>query len=150
MDRISDALAVSLFSEILAVDQLTRATLARVLPRGMELSHFSVLNHLAHSGTEKTPAQLARTFHLTRGAMTNTLGRLEWAGWVHIRPDWDDARRKLVSISPSGLAARDAAVAAITPIIADIVARIGPDRVRTTLPVLREMRIMLLASTDQP
>lgn len=150
MDRISDALAVSLFSEILAVDQLTRATLARVLPRGMELSHFSVLNHLAHSGTEKTPAQLARTFHLTRGAMTNTLGRLEWAGWVHIRPDWDDARRKLVSISPSGLAARDAAVAAITPIIADIVARIGPDRVRTTLPVLREMRIMLLANTDQP
>lgn len=150
MDRISDALAVSLFSEILAVDQLTRATLARVLPRGMELSHFSVLNHLAHTGTEKTPAQLARTFHLTRGAMTNTLGRLEWAGWVHIRPDWDDARRKLVAISPSGLAARDAAVAAITPIIADIVARIGPDRVRTTLPVLREMRIMLLANTDQP
>jgi DNA-binding MarR family transcriptional regulator len=150
MDRISDALAVSLFSEILAVDQLTRATLARVLPRGMELSQFSVLNHLAHTGTEKTPAQLARTFHLTRGAMTNTLGRLEWAGWVHIRPDWDDARRKLVSISPSGLAARDAAVAAITPIIADIVARIGPDRVRTTLPVLREMRIMLLANTDQP
>jgi DNA-binding MarR family transcriptional regulator len=150
MDRISDALAVSLFSEILAVDQLTRATLARVLPRGMELSQFSVLNHLAHTGAEKTPAQLARTFHLTRGAMTNTLGRLEWAGWVHIRPDWDDARRKLVSISPSGLAARDAAVAAITPIIADIVARIGPDRVRTTLPVLREMRIMLLANTDQP
>jgi DNA-binding MarR family transcriptional regulator len=150
MDRTSDALAVSLFSEILAVDQLTRATLARTLPRGMELSHFSVLNHLAHTGTEKTPAQLARVFHLTRGAMTNTLGRLEWAGWVHIRPDWDDARRKLVSISPTGLAARDAAVAAITPIIADIVTRIGPDRVRTTLPVLREMRIMLLADTDQP
>jgi DNA-binding MarR family transcriptional regulator len=150
MDRISDALAVSLFSEVLAVDQLTRSTLARVLPKGMELSQFSVLNHLAHTGTEKTPAQLARVFHLTRGAMTNTLGRLEWAGWVHIRPDWDDARRKLVSISPSGLAARDAAVAAITPIIADIVARIGPDRVRATLPVLREMRIMLVADTDQP
>jgi DNA-binding MarR family transcriptional regulator len=116
----------------------------------MELSHFSVLNHLAHTGTEKTPAQLARVFHLTRGAMTNTLGRLEWAGWVHIRPDWDDARRKLVSISPTGLAARDAAVAAITPIIADIVTRIGADRVRTTLPVLREMRIMLLTDTDQP
>jgi len=149
MDRTPDALAVSLFSEILAVDQLTRASLARVLPRGMELSQFSVLNHLAHAGTEKTPAQLARTFHLTRGAMTNTLGRLEWAGWVHIRPDWDDARRKLVAISPSGLAARDAAVAAITPIIADIVARIGPDRVRMTLPILREMRIMLLANADQ-
>lgn len=148
--RAPDALAVSLFSEILAVDQLTRSTLARVLPRGMELSHFSVLNHLANTGAEKTPAQLARAFHLTRGAMTNTLGRLEWAGWVHIRPDWDDALRKRVAISPAGLAARDAAVAAITPIIADIVARIGPDRVRTTLPVLREMRQLLLADADQP
>jgi len=143
MDKSTDSLAVTLFSEILMVDQLARINVAKVLPRGMELSHFSVLNHLAHTGQEKSPAQLARTFHLTRGAMTNTLGKLEWAGWVHIRPDWDDARRKMVSISPSGLAARNAAVAAITPMIADVVDKIGPDRVRTALPVLREMRVRL-------
>jgi len=147
MDNPVDSLAVSLFSEILAVDQLARAAAAGVLPKGMELSHFSVLNHLAHAGAERTPAQLARTFHLTRGAMTNTLGKLEWAGWVHIRPDWDDARRKLVAISPSGLTARNAALLAITPLIADIVAKLGPDRVRAALPVLREMR-MLLAEAD--
>jgi DNA-binding MarR family transcriptional regulator len=143
MDNLTDALAVSLFSEILTVDQLARSNVAKVLPKGMELSHFSVLNHLAHTGAEKTPAQLARIFHLTRGAMTNTLGKLEWAGWVHIRPDWDDARRKLVSISPSGLAARDAAVAAITPMLAEVVTGIGTDRVRAALPVLREMRMRL-------
>ncbi len=142
-DKGTDSLAVTLFSEILMVDQLARINVAKVLPRGMELSHFSVLNHLAHSGQEKSPAQLARTFHLTRGAMTNTLGKLEWAGWVHIRPDWDDARRKMVSISPSGLAARNAAVAAITPMIADVVDKIGAERVRTALPVLREMRLRL-------
>jgi len=147
MDNPVDSLAVSLFSEILAVDQLARAAAAGVLPKGMELSHFSVLNHLAHAGAERTPAQLARTFHLTRGAMTNTLGKLEWAGWVHIRPDWDDARRKLVAISPSGLTARNAALLAITPLIADIVVKLGPDRVRAALPVLREMR-MLLAEAD--
>ncbi|MCX7301755.1 MAG: MarR family transcriptional regulator [Rhodobacterales bacterium] len=143
MDNLTDALAVSLFSEILTVDQLARSNVAKVLPKGMELSHFSVLNHLAHTGGEKTPAQLARIFHLTRGAMTNTLGKLEWAGWVHIRPDWDDARRKLVSISPAGLAARDAAVAAITPMLAEVVNGIGIDRVRAALPVLREMRMRL-------
>ena len=143
MDNPEDSLAVSLFSEILTVDQLARNNIARVLPRGMELSQFSVLNHLAHVGLEKTPAQLARAFHVTRGAMTNTLSKLEWAGWVHVRPDWDDARRKLVSISPSGMAARNAAVAAITPMIADVVTRVGTDRVRTVLPILREMRVML-------
>lgn len=136
-------LAVSLFSEILAVDQLARANVARVLPKGMELSHFSVLNHLAHAGVERSPAQLAKTFHLTRGAMTNTLHKLEWAGWVHVRPDWDDARRKMVAISPSGQAARDAALAAIAPVIADVVSKVGEDRAKAVLPVLREMRLKL-------
>ena len=143
MSDSTQNLAVTLFSEILAVDQLARSYLARVLPKGMELSHLSVLNHLAHAGEERSPAQLARTFHLTRGAMTNTLRKLEWAGWVHIRPDWEDARRKMVSISPSGIAARDAAVVAIAPVIAEVVETVGADRVRVALPVLREMRMKL-------
>ena len=140
MPDTARSLAASLFSEILAVDQLARANVAKVLPKGMELSHFSVLNHLAHSGAEKTPGELAKTFHLTRGAMTNTLGKLEWAGWVHIRPDWDDARRKRVAISPSGRAARDAALHAIAPVIAQVVDEVGLDKVRQTIPVLRAMR----------
>lgn len=143
MSESANNLAVSLFSEILAVDQLARANVARVLPKGMELSHFSVLNHLAHSGTERSPAQLAKTFHLTRGAMTNTLQKLEWAGWVHVRPDWDDARRKMVAISPSGQAARNAALAAIAPVIADVVGKVGEDKAKAVLPVLREMRLKL-------
>lgn len=136
----SDSLAITLFSEMFMADQLARARLAKALPKGMELSHFSVLNHLARASEERTPAQLARTFHVTRGAMTNTIGRLEWAGHVHVRPDWDDARRKFVSISPSGRKARDAAISAITPVIADVVQSIGPDGIRSVLPVLREMR----------
>jgi DNA-binding MarR family transcriptional regulator len=115
MAEPNDPLAAALFSEIFMADQLARNRLSKVLPKGMELSHFSVLNHLARLNAERTPAQLARAFHVTRGAMTNTLGRLEWAGHVHIRPDWDDARRKWVSISPSGRAACDAALAAIAP-----------------------------------
>lgn len=102
----ANALAIALFSEILTADQLVRNRLTRVLPKGMEISHFSVLNHLARVGDERTPAQLAKSFHVTRGAMTNTLNKLEWAGYIHIRPDWDDARRKLVAISPAGRRAR--------------------------------------------
>jgi DNA-binding MarR family transcriptional regulator len=139
----TDDLAAALFSELLMTDQLARNRLSRVLPRGMELSHFGVLNHLARVSDERTPAQLAKTFHVTRGAMTNTLAKLEWAGHVHIRPDWDDARRKFVSISPSGRSARDAALAAIAPLMAGAVGAIGADRVRATLPVLRELRTRL-------
>ena len=142
-----DALANALFSELFMSDQLARNHISKVLPKGMELSHFSVLNHLAHGSEERTPAQLAKLFHVTRGAMTNTLRKLDWAGHVHIRPDWDDARRKFVSISPSGRAARDAALAAIGPLIGDVVAAIGAERVRMVLPVLRELRTRLEGDT---
>ncbi len=141
MTASGEPLSIALFSEIFMADQLARNRLSRALPKGMELSHFGVLNHLASSAEEKTPAQLARVFHVTRGAMSNTLNRLEWAGHIHIRPDWDDARRKLIKISPSGLRAREEALAAIAPILTATVDQIGADRVRSALPVLRDMRV---------
>ena len=143
MSSNDDPLAIALFSELFMADQLARSLLTKALPKGMELSHFSVLNHLARSNEERSPAQLARLFHVTRGAMTNTLNRLEIAGHVHIRPDWDDARRKFVAISPAGRAARDAALQSIAPILSRTVQEVGADRVRAALPVIREMRIEL-------
>jgi DNA-binding MarR family transcriptional regulator len=139
----TDDIAVALFGELFMADQLARNRISRVLPKGMQLSHFSVLNHLARIGDERTPAQLARSFHVTRGAMTNTLARLEWAGHVHIRPDWEDARQKFVAISPAGRAARDSAVAAVVPLIGEVVQALGSEKVRALLPVLRELRLRL-------
>jgi len=139
----SNTLAIMLFSEILGTDQILRNRLSKVLPKGMEISHFSVLNHLAWREAERSPAQLAETFHVTRGAMTNTLTKLEWAGYVHIRPDWDDARRKMVTISPAGRQARETALSAIAPMITQVVEQLGEDKVRAALPILREMRNQL-------
>lgn len=141
----SNALAIALFSEVLAADQSIRHGLSRVLPKGMEISHFSVLNHLARNTGERTPAQLAQTFGVTRGAMTNTLSKLEWAGYVHIRPDWDDARRKLVAISPSGRAARDQAMSAVAPLMDEAMKDLGEDDIRRALPVLRALRTHMSA-----
>ena len=149
MKRDNNSLAISLFSELLTADRLLRNRLTRVLPNKMEISHFSVLNQLARGGSEKTPAQLAKAFHVTRGAMTNTLGKLEAAGYVHIRPDWDDARRKQVSISPAGVSARDAAMAAITPLITEMVEELGETKVRAAIPVLRELRLKLETGSDE-
>ncbi len=145
MNDASNALAITLFSELLTADQLVRNRLSKVLPKGMEISHFSVLNHLAGMSDERSPAQLAKAFHVTRGAMTNTLNKLELSGYVHIRPDWDDARRKMVAISPAGRLARDTALNAITPMVSDLVGEMGEDNVRAALPILRELRLKLEA-----
>ena len=138
-----DPTVIALFSEIVMVEQLARTRVTRVLPRGMEFSHFMVLNHFARLGGEKTPAQLARVFHVTKGAMTNTVGRLDAAGYVHVRPDWEDGRRKRVSLSPAGRAARDRAVEAIVPIFDDVIHGLGAERIRAALPVLRRLRELL-------
>ena len=135
-----NSLAVSLFGEILALDQLVRNRLAKVLPKGMELSHFSVLNQLSHTKTERTPAQIAKSFRVTRGAITNTLSKLELSGYIHVRPDWDDARRKMVSISPAGIVARNNALTAVTPIINELVSEMGEERLKAIVPILRELR----------
>ncbi len=149
MNEANENLAVTLFSELFMSDQLARNVLSRALPKGMELSHFSVLNHLAHIQEERTPAQLAQAFHVTRGAMTNTLSKLELAGYIHIRPDWDDARRKQVHISPSGVQARDVAIASVSPLIRELLEDVGTEQVRALLPVLRALRSKL-AEADQP
>lgn len=140
MSTTTDDLATALLSEIFMADQLAHNKLRRALPKGMELSQFSVLSYLARLQEPKTPAQLAKTFNLTRGAMTNTLNKLEWAGHIHISPDWEDARRKNVVISPAGRKACETAVAALAPIMGEIVEDIGPEKVRATLPVLRALR----------
>ena len=135
-----NSLAVPLFGEILALDQLMRNRLAKVLPKGMELSHFSVLNQLSHTKIERTPAQIARSFRVTRGAITNTLNKLELSGYIHVRPDWEDARRKMVSISPAGLVARNNALTAVTPIIEELSQDMGEERLKAIVPILRELR----------
>ena len=135
--------AISLFSEILTVDQLFRNRMAKILPKGMEISHFAVLNQLANINAERTPAQLAKSFHVTRGAMTNTLAKLQIAGYIHIRPDWEDARRKLVALSSAGQEARNEALASVSPVISTLIEDLSTQKVKAILPALRDLRQQL-------
>ena len=135
-----DLITVSLFSEVLASEQLMRGRLSRALPKGMELSQFVMLNYLSWQNKERSPAELARTFNLTKGALTNTLSKLEKYGYIHIRPDWDDARKKLVLISNAGDRARDESVLAITPVLEDVMSKLNKNKLRDGLRFLRELR----------
>ena len=135
-----DNLASLFFSEISMVDQLMRHKINRALPNGMELSQFMLLNYLATISEERRPSQLAKLFQLTRGAMTNTLGKLEAAGYIHMRPDWDDARRKCVVISSSGRKVRDEGLNKINPLIEEMVEVVGVEKLRDVLPIIRDLR----------
>ena len=129
-----------LLSEIATIEQLARNQLDNALPKNLNISSFSVLNHFSGSKAEKTPLQLARSFHVTKGAMTNTLNKLEKLGYIHIRPDWNDARKKLISISQSGIDARNHAIKSIKPILDEIIMKTDHVTKKNLLGDLRSFR----------
>ena len=129
-----------LLSEIATIEQLARNKLDNALPKDLNISSFSVLNHFSGSRAEKTPLQLARSFHVTKGAMTNTLNKLEKQGYIHVRPDWDDARKKCISISQSGIDARNNAMKSIKPILNEIIQKTNHMTKKSLLGDLRNFR----------
>ena len=131
---------VILLSEIATIEQLARNKLDNALPKDLNISSFSVLNHFSGSRAEKTPLQLARSFHVTKGAMTNTLNKLEKQGYIHVRPDWNDARKKCVSISQSGIDARNNAIKSIKPILDEIIQKTNHMTKKSLLGDLRNFR----------
>jgi len=129
-----------LLSEIATIEQLARNKLDNALPKNLNISSFSVLNHFSGSRAEKTPLQLARSFHVTKGAMTNTLNKLEKQGYIHVRRDWNDARKKCVSISQSGIDARNNAMKSIKPILNEIIQKTNHMTKKSLLGDLRNFR----------
>jgi DNA-binding MarR family transcriptional regulator len=145
-----DPLVFEFFNEIGIIAQLSQTLLERSLPDGLKLPHFGVLSHFARLGGDRSPAELARAFQVTRGAMTNTLQRLEARGLVALSPDPRDGRAKRVRITPRGLAAREAAIAALAPSLAALEAQFGAQPFGAALPFLRRIRTHLDTMRDAP
>lgn len=143
-DKPQDSDAVfRFFNEIGIIAQLSQNAFERLLPDGMTLSQFTLLNHFTRLGGERTPLELARAFQVTKGAMTNTIGQLQRKGMVTVRPDEKDRRSKRVSISDKGRAAHRMATMAVAPELTEIADRFPADRLAAVLPLLEELRVWL-------
>ncbi len=145
----TDPLPFVVFNEIGIIEQLARTRFERVLPDGLKVSHFSVLNHFVRLGGTRSPAELARAFQVTKGAMTNTIQRLEARGLVTVRPDPRDGRGKLVEITPAGRRVREQCVAALGPLLADVQAAFPREEFARTLPFLQALRAHLDRARDK-
>lgn len=146
---MKDPLVYQLFNEIGIIDQLARTRLERVLPDGLKAPQFGVLNHFARLGGQRSPAELARAFQVTRGAMTNTLQRLEAKGLVKISADPRDGRGKQVEITALGRRVREEAVAAVTPLVNGWSSSFEDRDFADALPFLRKLRTALDMAGDR-
>ena len=133
-------LAFEFFTEIGIISQLSSNYLQRHMPHGLTQSQFGVLNWFVRVDDEATPGRLAKAFQVTGGAMTNTLSKLAAKGFVTIEPDPESGRRKIVRMTKSGRAARDAAIASVSTGLMDFLAAFPSDRLKRALPLLRTVR----------
>ena len=95
--------AFELFNEIGIINQLATTMFERVLPKGMTQAQFTVLNHFVRLGhQERSPAQLAFAFQVTRPTMTSTLSRMERAGLILVswltRPEPADRLQRFYAL----------------------------------------------------
>ena len=147
-DTADDPPIFNFFNEIGIIDQLAQTLLERALPDKLKMSHFGVLNHFARLGGEQGPAELARAFQVTKGAMTNTVQRLRDRGQMEVNPDPGDGRAKLVRITDKGLRVRAKAIKAISPELAELETQFGSGKFQKALPFLRELRHYLDRARD--
>jgi DNA-binding MarR family transcriptional regulator len=103
---------------------------------------FDVLAALRRQGTpyELSPGALLRATLVTSGTMTNRIDRLEEAGLVRRRPDPQDKRGVLVTLTAAGQARVDAALADLLAAEQALLACL-PEASRHTLASL--LRILL-------
>jgi DNA-binding MarR family transcriptional regulator len=127
-----DPIAFRVFTEIGIISQLAGTMFERVIPDGMTLAQFTVLNHFVRLGGVRSPHELARALQVTKGTMTSTLKKLEARGYIMVKPDPEDGRGKCVSITAKGTKARNAAIAALSPLIA----RLGAHETAASFPAL--------------
>lgn len=135
-------------NEVGIIAQLAGNAFERVMPDGMTLAQFTVLNHFVRLGGPKRPSDLARAFQVTKATMTSTLQRMEPKGLVAIVPDEQDGRGRLVTITEAGRAMHTDCIARLAPLLEMVRVRtgeaaftdvIGPlARIRETLDRMRD------------
>jgi DNA-binding MarR family transcriptional regulator len=91
---------------------LDRARTAAFASHGLQVWEFDVLSALRRQGPpyQLSPGALLRATLVTSGTMTNRIDRLAEAGLVSRQPDPQDKRGVLVTLTPGGQAAVDAAL----------------------------------------
>jgi DNA-binding MarR family transcriptional regulator len=128
------------FNEVGIIAQLAERLFESVMPAGMTLAQFSVLNHFVRLGGERTPAALASAFQVTRATMTSTLQRLEAKGLVAVAPDPSDGRSKRVSITDAGRGIRLKCIEGLQPEMARLGTVIDLQSIEALLPELAGVR----------
>lgn len=137
---VDDPLAFQLLNEVGILSQLASRRAGQVLGPGLNLPQFTVLNHLTRLGGEQSLVQMASAIQVTKGAMTNTVAKLQAKGLLDVQPDPADGRGKRVGLTAAGHDARRQAVARLAGGLGQVGSLLPTDTLQHTLQTLRTLR----------
>ena len=107
------------------------------------MAQFGVLDDLRNSPAPLTPLELAASFALTKGAITNLLKQLDKKGLIVLKTHPGDGRSKLVSLSEDGQAAHRASLIALSELTSRLLAEFPTSEIADTLPLMKRLRSWL-------
>jgi DNA-binding MarR family transcriptional regulator len=137
----TDSSEFQLLNEVGMLDQLAQSEAAKLLAPDLNMPQFIVLNHLQKRAVETSMASLASAIQVTKGAMSNTVARLQQKDWVSVRPDPSDGRGKLVSITKAGMSARDGAVLRLGSGLVGLEVVLSQKEIAKALQLLKKVRV---------
>ncbi|WP_419910200.1 MarR family winged helix-turn-helix transcriptional regulator [Hoeflea sp.] len=136
------------FRELAAISQSLERLVDRALPHELKQPHFNALDILARSKGPVTLRTLARALNVTRGAVANTVGRLEERGYVSVAADRN--RLKRVGLTARGRAAHRTALDALMPQLLELAKTVSAPDMIEILPLLERIRIYLDTDPGRP
>ena len=99
------------------------------------------LSHRNLQGTNNFQGNLIlKTENITKGAMTNTLKKLEEKQLITVEPDETSGRRKIVKITGEGRRVRQEALNNIYPVLEEFADAIGVDEIKAQIRKIQKVR----------
>ena len=144
MDQDATTNAIfNLFNEINIIAQLSSNLLNRVLPEGLSVAHFSILNHMVRCGDGCTPVELASALQVTKATMSHSIDVLSRRHFIRVERHPEDGRSKLIFLTKAGRSFRERAVMEATAALSEIAGQFDRKTLQQLLPQLVTIREIL-------
>jgi DNA-binding MarR family transcriptional regulator len=138
-----DPAIFKVFTEISIIANLADREFERVMPGGLTLAQFAVINHLLRLDAQQTIGEIASAMQVAQPTMSSTVKKLEAKSYIELILDTEDRRIKRVKVTSEGRAIRDAAVHAVGPGLAKLKAELPEADWPGILSQLTPLRMLL-------
>jgi MarR family transcriptional regulator for hemolysin len=130
-------------TEISIISHLADNIFASVLPKGLTVAQFGVLNHLLRLDTQETIGELASAMEVSQPTMSSTVRKLEDKACVILVTSEQDRRIRRVHVTEAGQTLRNEAVMSAVPLQQRLAGQLPHTQWQQLLPILTKIRSIL-------